>query len=452
MLDRHVLLDVVVNVLAERRLRIGQRDPVLRALRPGDRRHHVGQVQFEVLGVLRFVLGVVPHPLRLGVGLDQRQLLFAAAGHPQIVDGDLVDRENRCGGTEFGAHVAQRGAVGQRHLGHALAVELDEFAHHAVLAQHLGDGEHHVGGGDAGRALAGELEADDAGDQHRHRLAQHGRLGLDAAHTPAEHAESVDHRGVRVGAHARVGIGDPVALPHDPGQVLDVDLMHDPGAGGHHLEVVESALAPTQELVALAVAFVLDLDVALERVGAAEQVGDHRVVDHQVGGSKWIDLFRIAAQVADGLAHGGQVDDAGHPGEVLHDHPRRGELDFNARVGRRIPVRDRFDVVLGDVGAVLRAQQILGENLEAVGKLVGAGHRVEAVDLVALVPDLERVTGSKRIHGIFAAHINSRLVIAATGCVDGTCNPNSTLVLQNTPGLAPSLPLTRECCHLDTHC
>ena len=31
----------------------------------------------------------------------------------------------------------------------------------------------------------------------------------------------------------------------------------------------------------------------------------------------------VAAEVDDGLAHGGQVDDAGHAGEVLHDHARR---------------------------------------------------------------------------------------------------------------------------------
>ena len=35
----------------------------------------------------------------------------------------------------------------------------------------------------------------------------------------------------------------------------------------------------------------------------------------------------------------------------------------------RVPVGDRLDVVLGDVGAVLGAQQVLGEHLEAVGKL-----------------------------------------------------------------------------------
>jgi hypothetical protein len=38
-----------------------------------------------------------------------------------------------------------RGAVGQRQVGHARAVELDELADHAALAEHLGDGEDEVG-------------------------------------------------------------------------------------------------------------------------------------------------------------------------------------------------------------------------------------------------------------------------------------------------------------------
>ncbi len=280
-----------------------------------------------------------------------------------------------------------------------------------------------------GSALAGQLESDHPRNQHRHRLAEHGGLGLDAADAPAQHAEAVLHRGVRVGAHAGVRVGDTVALHHHAGQVLDVDLVHDAGAGRHDLEVVEGALAPAQELVALTVAFVFDLDVALERVRGPEEIGDHGVVDHQVGRRQRIHLVGIAAEVADRLPHGGQVDDAGHTGEVLHDHPGGRELDFHARVGRGIPVRDGLDVVLGDVGAVLGAQQILGEHLEAVGKFLGTGYRVQAVDLIALVPDLERVAGPKRIDRIFAAHINSRLDIAATGCVVGAHNPNSTLVL-----------------------
>ncbi len=337
----------------------------------------------------------MPHALRLGVRLDESQLVVGPAGEAQVVDGDRVDRENGCGGAEFGAHVAERRAVGQRHLGDALAVELDELADHAVLAQHLGDGEHHVGGRHARLDLAGELEADDAGDQHRDGLAEHGCLGLDAADAPAQHAEAVDHRGVTVRADARVRVGDAVARHDRARQVFDVDLVHDAGAGRHHLEVVEGALTPAQELVALAVARVLDVDVALEGACVAEDVDDDGVVDDHLRGRQGVDLVGIAAQVADGLAHGGQVDDAGHAGEVLHDHAGGGELDLDARVGRGVPVGNGLDVILGDVGAVFGAQQILCEDLEAVGEFLRSGDGVQSVDLVALVPDLQRVAGSE---------------------------------------------------------
>jgi hypothetical protein len=117
--------------------------------------------------------------------------------------------------------------------------------------------------------LAGQLEADDARDEHRDGLAEHGRLGLDAADAPAEHAEAVDHRGVRVGADAGVGVGARRPSHHrDAGEPLDVDLVDDAGARRDDLEVVEGGLAPAQELVALACcARTRVLDVALERVG-----------------------------------------------------------------------------------------------------------------------------------------------------------------------------------------
>jgi hypothetical protein len=47
-----------------------------------------------------------------------------------------------------------------------LAVEFDELAHDALLAQHLHDLEHEVGAGGALDHLAGQLEAHDLGDQH----------------------------------------------------------------------------------------------------------------------------------------------------------------------------------------------------------------------------------------------------------------------------------------------
>lgn len=104
----------------------------------------------------------------------------------------------------YSSHVGDRRTVGERHRRQAGAVELDEAADHALGAQHLGDGQHQVGGGDAFLKLAGQLEADDLGDQHRHGLAEHRGFRLDPADAPAEHAQAVDHGRVAVGSDQRV--------------------------------------------------------------------------------------------------------------------------------------------------------------------------------------------------------------------------------------------------------
>ena len=53
--------------------------------------------------------------------------------------------------------------------------------------------------------FAGELHADDFGQEHVDRLAEHDAFGLDAADAPADDAEAVDHRGVAVGADEGIG-------------------------------------------------------------------------------------------------------------------------------------------------------------------------------------------------------------------------------------------------------
>ena len=120
--------------------------------------------------------------------------------------GLLVHREDRAGRPELRRHVPDRGAIGEPERVKARSVELDEHADHAALTQHLGDPEDEVGRGRALAKLAGELEAEHLRQQHRDRLAQHRGLGLDPAHAPAEHAESVDHGRVRVGPDESVGI------------------------------------------------------------------------------------------------------------------------------------------------------------------------------------------------------------------------------------------------------
>ena len=177
---------------------------------PGQRRLDRREVERDRLVVDGPDVGVVPEALFLRVRLDQRDQIVGPTGRAQVAQRLVVDREDRARRAVLGRHVADRRPVLERHAADAFAVELDELADHTVLAQQLGDGQHEVGRGRADRQRADELDADDARQQHRQRLAEHRGFGLDAADAPTEHAETVHHRRVRVGADERVGIHEAV--------------------------------------------------------------------------------------------------------------------------------------------------------------------------------------------------------------------------------------------------
>ncbi len=271
------------------------------------------------------------------VRLDQANLFFAASAEPQVAQRLFIDREDAAGRAVLGRHVADGGAIGERQVVQAGAKELDELADDALLAQHLGDGQHEVGCGRAFAQLVLQAEADDLRDQHRNRLSQHGSFGFDSADAPAEHAEAVDHRGVRVGADQRVGIGQRLAglavrADEDHArQVLQIDLVNDAGVGRNDGEVLERRLSPAQEGVAFFVALKFQLGIELKRLRRAELIDLHGVIDHQLRGLQRIDQPGIAAQRLHGIAHGGEIDHRGHAGEILQQHAAGHERDFLRR-------------------------------------------------------------------------------------------------------------------------
>jgi hypothetical protein len=289
----------------------------------------------------------------------------------------------------------------------AFAAIFDELADHALLAQHLGDSQHQVGRRRAFRQRAGEAEADHLGDQHRDRLAEHGRLRLDAADAPAQHGEAVDHGGVAVGADHGVGIGELIVAdagaPHRLGQVFEVHLVADAGAGRHDAEVVEGRGAPAQEAVALEVALVLLVDVAGERGRGAEIVHHHRVVDHQVDRRQRVDLGRIGAELGQGVAHGGEVDNGRHAGEVLHQHPRRAEADLMLDGPLVVdPGGEGLQVVGAHGDAVLEPQLVLQQHLQRHRQLADAGEtglfrRPQAIVMVGLAAGDQLAAGLKAV-------------------------------------------------------
>ena len=434
-LDRNALVHLgsLAEFLVHRRskaaLDLFERHPVLRALRPSERRFDRGKLKLEHLGEdrIRRRLGVV-HALRLAVGQHQRNAIRGAAGIAQIADSVFVDWKEAASGAVFRRHVAECGAVGNGQIGHAGTEIFDELADHAALAQHLRDGQDEIGRGNALLELAVEPHADHFRQQHRIRLTEHRGFSFDAADTPAEHRQPVDHGGVRIGADQRVRIsklvGDRLVgefqlglrSPHRLRKIFEIDLMADASAGWHHAEILKRALRPFQEPVALLILFVLFVDVLFERGVAPEIIDHNRMIDDEVDRHQRIDLVRIAAEHLHGVAHGGEIDHRRHAGEILHQHPRRPESDFTLGRFSLEPLRNRLDVVLGHRAAVLIAQQILEQHLERErqpGNPLQAVlfRRRKAVIGVGLGANLERPQAFKAIeggHGLFSHHAGRR--------------------------------------------
>ena len=197
--------------------------------------------------------------LRPEIGPGEFNGIGRAAGAAQVVDGDLVGGEETHCGPVFGCHVGEECSVrnGEGHC--AGTCELDELIHRSLFAEDLRYRQHDIRGGNPGLRAAGKTHTDHRGSEHVERLPEHIGLRLDASDTPAEYAEAVNHRSMRIGPHERVGEYEPagfrVRRPHEGRQILEVDLVADAPAGRHDAEVREGFLPPAQELVAFAVAF-----------------------------------------------------------------------------------------------------------------------------------------------------------------------------------------------------
>jgi hypothetical protein len=173
---------------------------------------------------------------------------------------------------------------------------------------------------------------------------------------------------VRIGPDERVGEGDatPLIGPRgdDRREVLEVHLVDDPGAGGHDAEVVERSLRPAQELVTLAVALVLPLDVEGERAWRPEPVDLHGLVDVEVRRDERVDSLRVAAELGHRVAHDREVHNRRDAGEVLEDDPGRHERDLDIGPRPRTPRREGLDVLGADDPAAGMAEHVLEEDLE----------------------------------------------------------------------------------------
>ncbi len=133
----------------------------------------------------------------------------------------------------------------------------------------------------------------------------------------------------------------------------------------------------------------------------AEFIDHDAVIDDQIDRHQRIDLGRIAAQFGDGIAHGRQIDHAGHAGEILHQHPRRAIIDLMIGRARPLPIDDGLHIGHLDGAAVFKAQQVFQQHLHRIrqprhiAELRRGGFK--AVIGVILAADIEGAAGVQAV-------------------------------------------------------
>ena len=289
-----------------------------------------------------------------------------------------------------------------------------------------------------------QAHADDTRQGLVERLPQQHRLRLDAAHAVAQDAQAADHGGMGVGAHQRVREGHLLVAPAAAGsflaaeadhvaEELEVDLVDDAGTRRHDAEAVQGSLRPAQQLVALAVALVLALDVEGEGVGGTEAVDLDAVVDDQAGRHQRVDACRVTAKGGHGVAHRGQVHHRRHAGEVLEQDASGHEGQFDVGVAARAPGGQRRHVVSTGAAAGTVAQHVLEQHLDGEGQLrQPVADRVEAVDggadVTGLQPGAGGPGGRRRIDGHEASSMLGAAGALGMSAPDGSARLGSVVL------------------------
>ena len=210
--------------------------------------------------------------------------MFVTARQAQIFQRGVIHREEAAGRAIFGRHITNGRTIRERQMRETRTEEFHELTDHALLAEHLCHRQHQIGGGHTFLHRTRQLEADDIGDEHGNRLAEHGGFRFNAAHTPAQHAKAIDHGGVAIRAIAGIGEGKNIAGirrgPDDLRQIFQIDLVADAGAGRHNTEIIEGFLTPAEEFVTLPIPLKLNIHILLKRGCGAGDIHHHRMVNH----------------------------------------------------------------------------------------------------------------------------------------------------------------------------
>ena len=396
---RHLQLDRPGNAALDQ---FAGRQAAVRVARAGHVAHHGGEIEAQYAFVLHIGQRIGPEAGLARIRFHQLHLLGLAAGQAQIVQRLFVDGKQRSGGTVFGAHIGNGGAVANRQTARTLAVEFEVGTHHFFLAQEFGQRQHHIGRGNARLAAAGQLHADDIGQAHPGSAAQHHVLGLQSAHAHCNHAQRVHVRRVAVGTDAGIGKSHPVLHIHHGRHLFQIDLVHDTVPGRDHIDIGKCLFRPINEVKAVFVAAILDGAVFGECVRhMAATLHRQRMVHDQLHRHHRVDGGRIASLLGNGIAQTGQIHQRGLAQNVVTHHAHR--------VPRKIPVAAALDQLAQAVvhdGRIRLAHDVFRMHACGVRQSV-PGARLQLLHGGTRIKVAQRRTGK----GFFVFSIHGRMQV-----------------------------------------
>ena len=219
-----------------------------------------------------------------------------------------------------------------------------KFFDNPFFPENLRNPEDQIGCGDAGFELPDHPDADDLRYGHIIGLTEHHGLGFNAADTPSEHTDPIDHGrvGIQPDECVRESGGHPSCcfLHHRSPKIFQIHLMAYSGFRGHHAEIGKTLLRPLQEGISFAIAFIFFFNIFVDRIRRAEKIDLHGMIDNQIYRYQGIYFPGIAAPGFDGIPHGCQIHNRRNTGKILHKHPCRVKRNFNRRIIGFLPPRD----------------------------------------------------------------------------------------------------------------
>jgi hypothetical protein len=131
---------------------------------------------------------------------------------------------------------------------------------------------------------------------------------------------------VGIGSYQRIRESGPSAIPffreYNACEVFKIHLMADTRVRRDDPEIPKALLTPAKEGVALDIALHFEFGVETECIARAEFVDLHGMIDHKLGRKHRVDLFRIATEFLDRVAHGCEIDHSRYARKILQQDSR----------------------------------------------------------------------------------------------------------------------------------